>query len=155
MVIPDLIYSLLLGCKYVYLGVPSTPIPVAVMQTWSQTIVKLSLWSIHCPEKVDGLRIRTKPWKSALGSLPKPIKHPLPLPTPNLGSFSRRIIFCTKAPERKENQEHNQLVIPTEYRNQVLHTRTRISFTGHMGTVAPNIRISCHYYWSKMNSKIT
>lgn len=59
----------------------------------------------------------------------------------------------------KGNQEHNQLVVPAEYCNQVTSSSDvrghTIYFNGHMDTGATTQMIACHYYYPGMNGGIT
>lgn len=139
-------YDLILGCKYVFLGMPEHPLTVAAVQTRAQT-------SNEDPEcqTINTLPNTIKAEQKADKSLARCFeKLTIAHSPPQRGDFFMKFGLL----HSQTDKDPTQLVVPMGRRQQVLEMGHAIPFSGHMGAGATQQRIGAHYFWPGIHEEV-
>ena len=148
-VLTDPIFPVILGCRYVFLGMPREPIHMGAMQTRSQTKT----------EEADAIVTNPMPGELRTAQSEDDTLRPCykklqkSADPPGRGQYYMKNRILYRRAGRGDNL-YGQLVVPKAHRSQILHMGHTISFSGHMGIAATMQRISCHYYWPGMTDDV-
>ena len=140
------LHDVILGSKYVFLGIPQRPIQACPMTTRSQTNSQAEDSNYVNPEPI-AMRTAQQEDNSLKRCFGKLNRSHDP---PGHGDF----VIQDGLLYRQHREENLQLVIPEKYREQILKMGHDISFSGHTGVGATLQRITTHYYWPGVNDDV-
>ena len=139
-------YDLILGCRYVFLGTPTTPLTVSAVQTRAQKAAD----SLP-PLPANPLPQEMAEAQKSDATLERCFKK---LPTSHTPPHSGDFFIKSGLLHRQSRKGQAQLVVPKSNRQQVLEMGHDISFSGHTGTGATMQRISAYYYWPGIHEEL-
>ena len=145
-VLDNPIHGLVLGCKYVYLGTPSTPSVAAAVQTRAQAEAEKEndMPANPMPDIIKEAQQADKTLEPLFKKVPKAHQPP----APGNSVIKQNLLY------RMDKRGHSQLVVPEKYRPMVLDLAHSIPFSGHMGTGATVQRITAHYHWPGIHGDV-
>ena len=133
------LHDVILGSKYVFLGIPKQPIRACPVTTRAQNKIDQEETEKFNPDSHQ-MKIAQQNDKSLQNCYKKLNRAHTPL---KRGDF----FIHDDLMYRYVNDDISQLVLPTDYRHQILETGHSIAFSGHTGMGATIQRITAHYYW--------